>query len=205
MKKCSVPGCKNKYRAKGLCGTHWSQMKRRGKILKVSRLSPNTVETKTNYAEVILRNTYADEVGRTFVDLEDIELIKNYKWYLTGSGYAMTRMSKNKQLFLHRLIMNPKKDKVIDHINGDPLDNRKENLRICTQSENLLNRKLSKNNTTGVAGVKYDKHRKSYVARITVEGKEIYLGQYSTLQEAKKIRFEAEKKYFGEYRRMEVE
>ena len=60
---------------------------------------------------------------------------------------------KGKYIILSRLLMNPIEDEVVDHINGDRLDNRKENLRVCTQAENLRNRKMNKNNSAGFKGV----------------------------------------------------
>lgn len=78
------------------------------------------------------------------------------------------------------------------------MDNRKVNLRLCSPKENSRNLSLAKNNKTGVTGVRKTKYGK-WNARITVDRKEIYLGNYDTLEEAAKARKEAEKKYFGEF------
>ena len=107
-----------------------------------------------------------------------------------------------KHTVLHRLIMNTPKGYVTDHINGDKLDNRRENLRICTQHQNSMNTRISKNNKSGVKGVSTTPFGK-YRARIMVNGVEIRLGHYETLEEATKARKRAERKYFGEYVRNE--
>lgn len=107
-----------------------------------------------------------------------------------------------KHTVLHRLIMNTPKGYVTDHINGDKLDNRRENLRICTQHQNSMNTRISKNNKSGVKGVSTTPSGK-YRARIMLNGVEIGLGRYETLEEAAKARKRAERKYFGEYVRNE--
>ena len=95
---------------------------------------------------------------------------------------------------MHRFIMNFPKGKYVDHINHNTLDNRKCNLRICNNGDNLRNGKPRVNNTTGYNGICFDKNR--YVARIKVNYKNIYLGSFIKLEDAVKARKEAEKKYF---------
>lgn len=88
----------------------------------------------------------------------------------------------------------------IDHINGDPSDNRPENLRECCQQQNSYNRvRPQRNNTSGVTGVGWHAGKKKWQARIRACGRTIHLGQFDDLEEAAKARREAEKKYFGEF------
>lgn len=130
-----------------------------------------------------------------FIDLSDFNKIKNYTWcsYVTTKGKTYVRCS-YLQESLHRFLLDPPKDKVVDHINGNTLDNRRSNLRVCTHTENMQNQKLRTNNSTGVTGV--SKCGKRYRAVIRVNKKDIHLGVYDTLDEAKKVRKEAEAKYF---------
>ena len=96
------------------------------------------------------------------------------------------------------MILDKPKNFVVDHINGNKLDNRRSNLRICTCKENLRNVSASKNNKTGHLGISLTKFGR-YRARIMVDGKEIRLGNYVNLEDAIKARKKAEIKYFGEY------
>ena len=87
----------------------------------------------------------------------------------------------------------------VDHINHDVYDNRKQNLRIVTNTQNTQNSKPNSKNKTGVPGVDFRKDYKKWVARITVNGDRIFLGSFTTFEEAVQARIEAENKYFGEY------
>ena len=89
---------------------------------------------------------------------------------------------------------------IIDHINGDKLDNRIVNLRNCTNKQNVINAKISKNNTSGITGVSYNKKRRTWDVNIKINYVKKHLGTSKDINTAKKIRKEAEIKYFGEYR-----
>ena len=114
-------------------------------------------------------------------------------------GYVVTNYQKEKIISMHRFIMNPMEDMVVDHINGDKLDNRLENLRICKHRENDWNKGIISTNTSGVTGVVLTPWN-TWCARIEVNKKRIYLGTFKTFEEAVQARKEAEIKYFGEYR-----
>jgi hypothetical protein len=111
-----------------------------------------------------------------------------------GAIYAYVKPLNDKTRSLHRLIMSCKDHEQVDHINGNTLDNRKSNLRICTQSENNRNARLNRNNTTGCSGVGWHKRYQKYYVRIKENGKEKSLGYYSDLADAIKVRKIAEKK-----------
>ena len=133
-----------------------------------------------------------------YFDLEDYDKIKFYCWSLNSDGYIVN--VKN-CLCLHRLITECPEDLYVDHIGGDVTkhDNRKYNLRITTNSQNLMNRGLQKNNTSGYAGVSWNKARSKWEAHIKVKGKKINLGLYCDIEDAVTARKEAEEKYFGDY------
>ena len=89
------------------------------------------------------------------------------------------------------------KGKYVDHMNHNTLDNRKQNLRITNNADNLRNGEIRVNNKTGVKGVYFDNKRNKYVANIKVNYKGIFLGRFDTLEEATQVRKEAEIKYWA--------
>lgn len=109
---------------------------------------------------------------RTSVDEETYNKYNHLSWYLSDTGYVM-RKPQGEVLRLHRLVLNAPEEMVVDHLNGDKLDNRKSNLRICTHKENSMNRKNTK-------GVCYDKSKSKWIARYRNK----FFGRYNTEQEA---------------------
>lgn len=194
---CKVKGCTNdKILAKGLCCKHYKQMYRHGEIIKTI-YEPNDIVCYETYAEVILRDKYGKECARALIDLDDVELVSQYKWCNSGQGYALCRET---GLFLHKLIMNDlNNDYTLDHINRNRLDNRKSNLRYATAQENAQNRSKQINNTSGIPGVSWRKDRNKWRAFITVNKKQIALGLYEDINDAIMARKAAEEKYFGKF------
>lgn len=132
------------------------------------------------------------------IDKKDFDKISQHSWCVSKTGYAVANI-KRKTIKMHRYILDLKNPKiVVDHINHNKLDNTRKNLRICSNAQNSRNTSLSKNNSTGVLGVSIRPSGR-YRARIMVNGKEIALGTYDTIEEAKRAREEGEKKYFGEF------
>lgn len=132
------------------------------------------------------------------IDKEDYKKIKSFKWHLSTRNYI-----KNHKLgFLHRFILTPKKGILVDHINGDVLDNRKENLRICTPSENQCNRHRQQNNTSGYRGVKCHKTCKRFEAKLQIKNKFIYGGLFKTKEEAAKRYDELAIKYHKKFAKL---
>lgn len=132
-----------------------------------------------------------------YFDLEDYDRIKDYCWSEnnSGKGYIYTSFE-GKCILLHNLILTKNE---IDHINHNPKDNRKNNLRIVTRSQNQMNVGIKKNNKSGVTGVWWDKRHNSWVAKIQKNKIRYTLGYFEDFDKAVKVRKEAEQKYFGEY------
>ena len=141
---------------------------------------------------------YTSKGEEFWFDLEDYDLIKNYCWYLSNNKYIVTGSGKNTKL-LHRLITNCESNMVVDHINHNTMDNRRYNLRICTQSENTANSQIAINNVSGVTGVTWNSIKNKWESKIMVNRKTINLGRYNNFEDAVKARKEAEEKYFGEF------
>ena len=193
---CVVDGCNNKYSCKGYCQKHYWQIKQYGRILDRTTHDPNEIVIYDDYAEIILYNKQCEEVGRTIIDIDDINKIKDYKWYLDREGYVIN----NKIGRLHRYLMNPPNDMVIDHINGNPLDNRKSNLRICSQQQNSMNKQNQRRNTTSkYKGVNWHKRRNKWRAGIKINGKYKHIGLYDTELTASIEYDKAALLYFGVY------
>lgn len=137
------------------------------------------------------------------LDLEDWEYFKNYAVNIGAEGYVVYWIDK-KSVRVHRKIMNAPKGIRIDHINRNKLDNRKENLRPCTNIENCRNIGISKRNTSGYKGVKRAQRANRWEAYISVCGKKIFLGSFIELEDAAKAREEAEIRYYGDFARKEL-
>ena len=129
------------------------------------------------------------------VDDEDFEYLNNFNWSLSSAGYAVSSSNK----IMHRMIMNTPKGLVTDHINHNTLDNRKENLRICTNSENRHNYIKPKNNTSGYKGVYFHKTTNKWCAKIRVNRIKMHLGYFLDIEEAAIAYNKAATKYFGEF------
>lgn len=184
-----------------LCEKHYAQYRRVGYFLDTSQRSsndPNEIVIKEEYAEIILYK-YNTESKRALIDIDDISVVSGYKWNAVHSNYVTSKTG-GPTVLLHRLIMGPSNSMTVDHINHNPLDNRRSNLRVCTQQENSFNKKILPNNTSGVKGVSFDSKRGLWESSITKSGKRYYLGRYTELDDAERARTRAERDLFGEYR-----
>jgi len=137
------------------------------------------------------------------VDDDMFDYLNQWKWHLSRFGYAV-RKPGPEQIYMHRAILKSEKGTSTDHINHDKLDNRRENLRICTTSQNMRNRGKQANNTSGYKGVFWSIPAKKWRAQITVMKKSIHLGLFTTPKEAAKVYNKAAIKHFGEFARLNI-
>ena len=177
------------------CGKHRSQLNRYGKFLdnnQLFRTDKNRIIIYENYAEVELRDKNGNVNGVALIDIEDVEFVKKYKWYLQNQGYMYSSQiglfHKHKTNF-----------ELTDHINRNRLDNRKENLRKATKQINQINRGLQRNNDSGITGVYYDNRKRLWTAKLEKDGKIILCKTFKEKEDAIKERLKGEKMYFGEY------
>ena len=141
------------------------------------------------------------------VDDEDFAYLNQWKWYASTNNdiewYAIRNVYKGKThrlLKMHRVITLAKKGSLVDHRNGQSLDNRRTNLRVCTKSQNNMNhQRLPSHNSSGHMGVSWDKARQKWFAKIAINKKQIALGRFTELAIAVEIRKKAEQKYFKEF------
>lgn len=151
-----------------------------------------TIGTDTNQI-ALTQGKYA------IVDASDFEHLNQWKWCYVSSGYAMRRetvrlsdgTSRNRYVLMHRQLMSPTDTEQIDHINRNRLDNRKSNLRIANQSENMANASLRKDNTSGFRGVYWFKPYKKWKVSISMGGKEHHIGYFCNKEDAINARKEA--------------
>lgn len=192
----TVRRCNLKSGATSSCGCEWQK-----------RMS----EVFSKYNKYNLEGDYG--IGYTsntneefYFDLEDHDKIKSYCWYQDKKEKYIKSNTKNKNdnpnknshtLLLHRTVIECNEKDIIDHINRNRVDCRKNNLRKVDNFDNARNRSISSNNLSGYIGVFYDKERKKWSSQLIIKDKKIYFKRFDSKEEAIKARLEAELKYFG--------
>lgn len=175
----------------------WEKIKRKGMKYNIKVKSNNYDLFSKEYGVGFFKNG-----SEFYFDLEDYDKIKNYSWSITPNGYV--RNYKNK-ILLHHFVLNYDKNcgMIPDHINRKRNDNRKENLRLVTTSQNNMNMSTHQKtiDNSGVKGVTWDKTKNNWQVTITLNKKLIKLGHFKKedLESAIICRLKAEKEYFGEY------
>lgn len=144
----------------------------------------------------------------TIVDDGIGDEIKFKKWYADKGNKEKTKYyatsytregGKKVKIYLHRIIVGAKKGQYVDHINGDTLDNRGENLRICSPSENQMNRNVVSKNFSGHKGVSYERKSGLWTARIKMGGKSNWLGRFALKDDAINAYAAASRELFGDF------
>lgn len=193
---CNVCGRKSfrkiKSDGKIWCDKHYKQFKKYGKVLDDN---PRTISDRNEYhingdiTTIDLYNSKCEKIAEALIDTEDLIKVKNIKWKLSTSGYAMnTPKYKKSSIHMSKMILNT--EEFVDHINHNTLDNRKNNLRIVTKAQNQMN-----SNYKGVSET-----NGKYYAHIKINQKMINLGTYIFKEEAYFARWYAELILFKEYR-----
>lgn len=145
--------------------------------------------------------------GRSaIVDAADFDWLNQWKWCCNSRGYVMRKAprkkGKRKTIRMHRVILSPPGDMEVDHINGNPLDNRRCNLRICTHTQNLANSRKRAGCSSRYKGVWWDSNRRKWQAYIRSASKRIHLGRFNTEEAAAAAYDQAALEYFGEFARL---
>jgi hypothetical protein len=137
------------------------------------------------------------------IDAEDAPFISEMTWSAMTTGYARAAYTNStgatESIFMHRKIIGALPHQFVDHIDGDKLNNRKSNLRLCTHAENMANRSAQKNNSAGFKGVSLCRNTGRYRAIITVNGKKHRLGRFDSAAEAAIAYDAAAIKLLGEF------
>lgn len=210
MKKCDVCGKETNrtYRMHGytLCSKHMHQLYKYGRFLDSNPRANNDLNDYYILEEEAHFNVYNqrnEKIGEFTIDKEDIEKVKYKKWRYSHGHVVTGSPSKGEQKDLSHIILDfdPKADSrlVVGYIDGDTSNNKKNNLRFCTQSDNAINKSLMFDNTSSFIGVSYRKKRNRFDPEIRKGNVRCHLGYTKTLEEAVYKRYIAEDIVFGEY------
>lgn len=175
----------------------YSKYEKLGDYKRKWKLTSNEYRIEGNTVYVTLNSKNKQTM---ICDLDDWKRLKEYVWlYGKSGGYAITNVTRNHKhtvIKFHQIVMGQKRGFLVDHINRNPLDNRKENLRFLTHTANLINSKTPITNKSGCKGVTWRKDSNKWRAQITLNGKIISLGCFDLKEDAIKARKAAEEKYF---------
>lgn len=144
------------------------------------------------------------------VDDEDYEFLTQWKWRhgcthnyaVRTQHYRVNKKGKGKTIQMHRIVMDAPKGIMVDHINGNSLDNRKENLRFCNNGQNQSNSLSKKGSSSVYKGVNF--HKNKWRATITINKKSLHLGTYDTEKEAALAYNTKAKEVFGDFSRLNI-
>jgi hypothetical protein len=177
---CTIEGCDSPHEARGWCKKHYDRWAWHGDPLALSRRDPSVVEERDNHLAVHLGGKWAEEDGGVvaLVSLEDRSLVEGRSWWMTADDYVECKID-GSGVSMHRFILRLKRGdpRQGDHINGNRLDNRRENLRIVTFEQNMQNKKVwAKSGHRNV----YGPHPRTgaYRVIVTKEGKRYYGGRH---------------------------
>mgnify|MGYP000851944013 FL=1 len=142
------------------------------------------------------------------VDEADFDMVSRFNWAARRSGrtfYATTARHCRRPsglIYMHRMLLLPAPDEEVDHVNGDGLDNRRCNLRLCTHAENGRNQRRPTNNTSGVKGVSWNSGRGRWEANIKTGGVSHFLGYFDSIDAAARAYDAAALAEHGEFARL---
>mgnify|MGYP000848918023 CR=1 FL=1 len=144
----------------------------------------------------------------SIVDDADYDWVAQWKWTAcvgsSGLVYAVRRAKATEsagrpQIAMHRAILNAPLHLLVDHINHDTLDNRRENLRLCSASQNNMNKRLNRRSTSGHKGVSWDASEGQWAVKIKVNRREIWLGRYDNIDDAVAAYRNGSLQYHGDF------
>lgn len=193
--KCDVCGrdeleCRIRYNnGMYLCPKHITQWYRHHEFLEYTIYDSNEYIINDDCAEIVLRDKNCNILANAIIDLDDVEKCKKYKWHLKkdkNTSYVISTINEKEKIFLHRLVLGYNGELDIDHIDRNGLNNRKNNLRVCSRSDNIKNQSIKRKGIKRVGSGRYQ-------ASITHNYKSIYIGTYDTFEEALEARILKEK------------
>jgi len=141
----------------------------------------------------------------TYLDDADYDRAQAYRWHKTSNGYvagSVVEQGARKRVYLHRWLLDAQPGQLVDHIDGNPLNNRRSNLRLATRSQNQANRRRNRSSRSRYKGVTWHTRQQRWMARLQVNGRRITIGYYADPLQAAYEYDAFARTYFGEYARV---
>ena len=190
-----------------VCSKHYKQFYNYGKFLDNN---PRTIKDLNEYRTegdetfiFLYDGITSEKTGEFIIDTDQLPKFKYHKWRMSHSHVVTGLPSKKTQREASWVVLDlDNRDRtgiVVDHIDGNPLNNKKSNLRICQQKENVMNKSFMSNNTSGFIGVSYRKNIDRYDPEIRRNNVRCHLGYCKTLEEGVYKRYIAEQLVFKEF------
>lgn len=201
---CYINGCNRFVNTDGLCSKHLNRVKKFGNPLIRTIYDENEIQIYGDIVTMYIYNKEGTKILETQFNRRHVDEVLRHKWCVKDKDktpYVVTSIE-GKLVRLHRFIINADENEVVDHIDGNPLNNLDDNLRIVNRKQNSYNCGLSKNNTSGHSGVSWMNKMKKYRAYIMIDRKQIHLGSFENIEDAIDARKKAEIKYFNEFSRL---
>jgi len=150
-----------------------------------------------DYSEMILYSRYGTQIAKTIIDTDDIPNVINHRWFLCGNGYVQAMIGKH--CYLHRFILGKDNPQKIDHINRNKLDNRKSNLRFCSDIENAMNKAARSSGTSRYKGVSWSIVGNSWMVQIQRNNITYNVGYFKNEEDAARAYDTKARELFGEF------
>lgn len=190
-----------------LCSKHMHQLFSHGKFLDNCPRTQQDLNEYYTKGEITFGGLYdgvtSEKIDEFIIDTEDLPKVKYHKWRFSHNHIVTGLPAQKTQRDLSWVVLGLdnriNKDIVVDHINCNPRDNRKSNLRICEQKQNVLNKSFMSSNTSGFIGVSYRKDRDRYDPEIRINGQRCHLGYTQSLEEAVYKRWYAKQLLFKNF------
>ena len=199
LKSCKADGCPGGVRiTRGLCDKHYGRLLKHGEFNERTRFDPNEIIVKGDIAFIRLYDVNQQLNGTAIIDSGDVGKCSKLKWRKNDNGYVVTGRGSDGYR-LHNFVLDREADlmTVSDHINRNPMDCRKVNLRVCSRTENNANVGLRKDNSTGFRGIYKRKERwsASVICKRTIHR----AGVFDSKEEAAMAYDIKAKELFGEF------
>lgn len=136
------------------------------------------------------------------VDDDRFEELSKFKWCARDSGWGVYAGRGQPFVYLHRFLIGAMPGQIVDHKNGDSLDNRVDNLRFCTTSQNAANTNKNKLGISGLKGVTWDKSGRKWSVRLRIGHSRISIGRFNDKEEAYRAYCKAVINHYGQFARV---